>query len=58
MSELSPEGEMVLDSDNGIISVALKMYANFVEKEGGCNLLWQRATDMHYEYKDKKNANE
>jgi hypothetical protein len=58
MNELSPEGEDVMESDSGMISVALKMYADFIEKEGGSDILWQRVMDLHYGYKDMKTTDE
>lgn len=47
--------ESVLDTDNGIIAIALQLYVDQIEKDQGCNVLYNRALKLYYIYRDKTN---
>ena len=42
----------VLQTDNGIISIALQIYASFVQKELGDQRLCDRAIELSYIFRD------
>jgi heme oxygenase len=47
------KSNVVLESDNGIISIALKLYAERVEEMEGSPELADRALQLYLEYRDK-----
>lgn len=47
--------EIVLESDNGIIAVALKIYLEYIERENGDPALYERTLELYHNYRDKEN---
>lgn len=45
--------ELVYDSDNGIIALALAMYVNTATEMGGDQHLIDRASDLEFIFKNK-----
>ena len=45
--------ELVFDSDNGIIALALAMYANTALEMGGDQRLIDRASELEFIFKNK-----
>jgi hypothetical protein len=56
MNEQNKEPEVVLASNNGIISIALQVYAEFVEKQGGCKRVFDRATELSAIFMNKDSS--
>lgn len=55
---MKTETDVVLETENGLISIALSMYAQQVLNAGGSNELYQKAMDLHYKFRDMKDTNE
>lgn len=49
--------DAVLDSDNGIIAIALKVYIDLIESEGGDIALYERAIELYLKYRDLPERN-
>ena len=49
---MNTDPDKVLDSDNGIISLALQVYADFVKDMKGDDHLYDRAMELSYLFRD------
>lgn len=49
---MNNDPDVVLKTENGLISIAMQMYAESVLQMGGDVALYDRAMEIHYKFKD------
>ena len=55
---MNNDPDVILNTENGLISTALFVYAQKVLEMGGDDALYDRAMDLYYKFRDLDNKDE